>query len=333
MIDFPLDSETVTIASLGERGLLDLIRPFCLPGVVGDDAAVMSAPEGQLVVTTDVLVDGVHFSDRTTPPHAVGWRAAAANLSDLAAMGAAPLGLTVGLSLPGTTAATWVRELYRGLTGCCHPWSVGIAGGDVTRAHQRFVAITAWGEVPPDRAIWRSRAQPGDWLIATGPHGSSRAGLELLLNSEAIASISSEDRDYLQRAHQYPQPRLDVVSHLPELWQMGGRICGMDTSDGLADAIAQVCEASGVGAIVELDWISTHPALKRTFPDKALEWALYGGEDFELMVSLPEAAAKRAIALCPGTTRIGTVTAERVTRLSDGRAIDRETAFQHFAAP
>lgn len=323
-------SEDVPISAIGERGLLALIQSFCLPDVVGDDAAVMAAPDGRLVVTTDVLVEDVHFSDRTTPPHAVGWRAAAANLSDLAAMGAEPLGLTVGLSLPGNTPTGWVRSLYEGLTDCCRPWGVGIAGGDVTRAGQRCVAITAWGQVQPERVIWRSQARPGDWLIVTGPHGSSRAGLELLLASEMGASVLPEDRESLQKAHQYPQPRLDLLGLLPELWSIAGRIGGMDTSDGLADAIAQVCAASGGGAVIDRETIPVHPALSKAFPDKALEWALYGGEDFELLLSLPEAAARRAIEISPQIARIGTVTRETTITLSDGRAIDRKNAFQHF---
>ncbi|MEM9156647.1 MAG: thiamine-phosphate kinase [Cyanobacteria bacterium P01_F01_bin.33] len=322
--------KTASVGAVGERGLLEIVQSFCLPNVVGDDAAVLDAPNGKLVVTTDVLVEGVHFSDRTTPPHAVGWRAAAANLSDLAAMGAEPLGLTVGLSLPGTTSVPWVRGLYAGLAACCQPWGVGMVGGDITRANQRFVAITAWGQIESERAMWRSAARPGDWLLATGPHGSSRGGLELLLYPELAQSLSATEREYLEAAHQYPQPRLDVLPVLPDLWSLTGRVGGMDTSDGLADAIAQVCAASGVGAAIEPDWIPIHPAIRSAFPDRALEWALYGGEDFELLLSLPEVGARRAIAQLPGTRRIGTVVETRTIALSDGRTIGPDLAFQHF---
>ncbi|XTZ20639.1 MAG: AIR synthase related protein, partial [cyanobacterium endosymbiont of Rhopalodia fuxianensis] len=108
-----------SINDIGEQGLLKKLQVFCPGNIIGDDGAVLSVnSQEQLVITTDVLVDGVHFSDQTTPPETVGWRAAAANLSDLAAMGATPIGITVGLSLPGELMVTWVEKLYQGLTNC-----------------------------------------------------------------------------------------------------------------------------------------------------------------------------------------------------------------------
>ena len=112
-------SSSLKIADIGELGLLKKLQPFCPREVIGDDAAILDLPPGQsLVVTTDVLVDGVHFSDQTTSAEDIGWRSAAANLSDIAAMGASPLGITVGLSLPGTVTVSWVEQLYQGLVNC-----------------------------------------------------------------------------------------------------------------------------------------------------------------------------------------------------------------------
>ena len=123
------------IADIGEPGLLQLLKRFCPAEIVGDDAAILEVPAGKsLVVTTDVLVDGVHFSEQTTTPEDVGWRAAAANLSDLAAMGAMPLGITVGLSLPPNTPVSWVERLYQGLTACLQSYQTSIVGGDVCRS-------------------------------------------------------------------------------------------------------------------------------------------------------------------------------------------------------
>ncbi|MFM7614895.1 MAG: AIR synthase related protein, partial [Synechococcales cyanobacterium] len=120
------------IRDIGEAGLLQCIQRFCPPAMIGDDGAVFSINPGHdLVVTTDVLVDGVHFSDRTTPPAAVGWRAATANLSDLAAMGAIPKGVTVGLSVPGELEVRWVEELYSGIVRCLQPFDTVIVGGDI----------------------------------------------------------------------------------------------------------------------------------------------------------------------------------------------------------
>ena len=171
------------IGDLGEQGLLELIKPYCLPNSIGDDGAILHPPAGcDLVVTTDVLVDGVHFSDRTTSPVDVGWRAVAANLSDLAAMGAVPLGITVGLSLPPQLPVVWLEQLYAGMQACLERYGTGIVGGDLTRSSIITVAITALGAVKADRIIARSTAQVGDSIVVTGDHGDSHAGLQLLLD-------------------------------------------------------------------------------------------------------------------------------------------------------
>ena len=170
------------VCDLGETELLRQLEPFCGPGLIGDDAAVLQPHPGQaLVVSTDLLVEGVHFSEATTPAHAVGWRAAAANLSDLAAMGATPWALSIGLGLPPETPLTWVLECYQGLTDCLGRYGGRISGGDLVRSPQRHLAITVLGQVPPNRLIQRRDARPGDWLVASGAHGASRAGLALLL--------------------------------------------------------------------------------------------------------------------------------------------------------
>jgi thiamine-monophosphate kinase len=204
------------ISDLGERGLLQLIQPYCLPNTIGDDGAIVHPPIGcELVVTTDVLVDGVHFSDRTTTAYDVGWRAVAANLSDLAAMGATPLGITVGLSLPKTLPVVWLEGLYRGMQACLNRYGTGIIGGDLTRSSVATVAITALGAVKKDRVIARSSARVDDAIVVTGYHGDSHAGLQLLLDSELGQNIDPADfrayRQALITAHQRPQPRLDVL--------------------------------------------------------------------------------------------------------------------------
>ena len=172
----------LTIADIGEIGLLQRLRPYCSHHL-GDDAAVLDPIPSSPVVTTDVLIENVHFSERTTPAHAVGWRAATANLSDLAAMGSSPLALVIGLGLPPHTPVSWVESMYQGIRDCCQPWQVEVVGGDLCRSRERILSITALGQVQPHQAIWRGAAQPGDWLIVTGPHGDSRAGLELLLQT------------------------------------------------------------------------------------------------------------------------------------------------------
>jgi len=334
------------VEDVGEQGLLARLLPFCAD-VVGDDGALMPIAPGQsIVVTTDLLVDGVHFSDRTTPAAAVGWRAAAANLSDLAAMGATPLGVTVGLSLPGSVEVCWVEQLYQGLTACLNQHSTPIVGGDICRAGAVTVAIAAFGQVFPDRAIRRNAAQPGDAIVVTGIHGASRAGLELLLHPEHGKGLEESDRQMLIRKHQYPVPRFDVlaclkdilVSDLPPFTKSPVRIAGMDSSDGLADAVLQICRASGVGAEIDRQQISMPSCFKAwLLESQALNWTLYGGEDFELVLCLaPHLAQVLVQRLSKDAAIIGTITQKTEILLTDSsgthpcEALHLARGFQHF---
>jgi thiamine-monophosphate kinase len=372
------------IKDIGEQGLLRILQKFCPAEIVGDDCAVLPTnPHQSLAVTTDMLVDGVHFSDRTTSPYDAGWRAAAANLSDLAAMGAKPLAVTVALAVTADTAVEWVEEFYRGMTACLEVYHTPIAGGDVVRSSVVTVAITAFGEVECDRTIRRSNARSNWAIVATGFHGASRAGLELLLNPEFGQNLEKGDRTSLILAHQRPKPRLDV---LPMLWEIlgcegeiepplspplgkGGKqdlnspplskvgvnsppltkggpggvnspiaIAGMDSSDGLADAIIQVCRASGVGAKVDRTKIPIPPSLSEIVSaEKALDWALYGGEDFELVLFLPIDCAKLLVErIGDGAAIVGITTECADIWLSDSSGIcpdfrlESDRGFQHF---
>ncbi len=322
------------ISELGERGLLKLIQPYCLPNTIGDDGAIVHPPpDCELVITTDVLVDGVHFSDRTTTAYDVGWRSVAANLSDLAAMGATPLGITVGLSLPPTLPVVWLEGLYQGMQACLERYETGIIGGDLTRSSVATVAITALGFANEERIIQRSTAQIGDAIVVTGYHGDAHAGLQLLLNPELGSTDLHADRQILITAHQRPQPRLDVLL----LLDRSVTVSGMDSSDGLADAIVQICQASSVGAVLKRSTLPLSPSLVRLFPDTALDAALYGGEDFELVLCMPTAIALELVRnIGNGAAIIG-----QIGRSSDMVLIDdltgnsplqlnRQSGFQHF---
>jgi thiamine-monophosphate kinase len=330
----------VLIKELGEQGLLNLIRPYCLPNSIGDDGAIMHPlADCELIITTDVLVDGVHFSDRTTTAFDVGWRSVTANLSDLAAMGASPLGITVGLSLPPELPVVWLEQLYQGMQACLDRYQTGIVGGDLTRSGVTTVAITAMGAVPADRIIRRCTAQPGDAIAITGYHGNSHGGLKLLLDPQLGTDLSPTDRQILIRAHQQPQPRLDVLPLLNLLGAIGSRfrVTGMDSSDGLADAIIQICQASSVGAQIDRSTIPLSPSLHQLSPETALESALYGGEDFELVLCLPPAIAAQLVdCLGHGAAIIGKITPQLDILLTDPHnlaepmEIDARSSFQHF---
>jgi thiamine-monophosphate kinase len=343
-----MNNESLLVRDIGEQGLLKRLQCYCPSDVVGDDAAVLSTEPGKsLVVTTDVLIDNVHFSDITTSPEDVGWRAAAANLSDIAAMGATPMGITVGLGLPGELSVGWVERLYQGMSDCLQKYNTPIVGGDIVRSPTTTIAITALGQVNPSQTIRRDTAKVGDAIVVTGVHGASSAGLQLLLHPEQGKNLSDRDRITLIKAHQRPQPRLDV---LPILWeiltiqspipnpQSPIPISGMDSSDGLADAIIQICSNSKVGAIVE----STQIPLPEVFhswltKEQALEYALYGGEDFELVLCMPKEVAERFVQTMGNHTAIvGTITSESAVLLRDedkknpDRVLTLNRGFQHF---
>lgn len=323
------------IRDIGEKGLLERLQSFCPAEIIGDDGAVIPTLllGHSLVVTTDVLVDKVHFSDRTTSPEDAGWRAVAANLSDLAAMGATPLGITVGLALPGDVKVSWVERLYQGMNQCLQTYNTAIVGGDVCKSAVITVAITAFGQVEPRDIIRRDGAKVGDAIVVTGGHGASRAGLELLLHPELGELLTESDRISLIKAHQRPQPRLDV---LPLLKQINS-IAGMDSSDGLADAVLQLCKASGVGAKIECQNIPTPNAFTNWLSQsQALDYALYGGEDFELVLCMPLIQAQSIIKKLDSAAIIGTITANREVVLSDksnqnfNQILTFDGSFQHF---
>jgi thiamine-monophosphate kinase len=337
------------ISDLGEQGLLDLIQPYCLPHTIGDDGAILHPPVGcELVVTTDVLVDGVHFSDRTTTPFDVGWRSVAANLSDLAAMGAVPLGITVGLSLPPNLPVVWLEQLYAGMQACLERYGTGIVGGDLTRSSVTTVAITALGSVAADRVIARSTAQIDDAIVVTGYHGDSHAGLQLLLDPELGRDASQftdatdlqVHRQRLITAHQRPQPRLDILPILDRLRLISSQIfpiSGMDSSDGLADAIVQICRSSKVGAIISRSSLPISPSLSKMFPDTALSSALYGGEDFELVLCLPKSMALELVdRIGKGAAIVGKITRSTDILVVDDNSqqptiqLDLQSGFKHF---
>ena len=337
-------NEGLTVKAVGELGLLERLRPFCPAGLLDDDAALLEiTADHSVVVTTDVLVDGVHFSDRTTRAEDVGWRAVAANLSDLAAMGAHPLGITIGLSLPGEVPVAWVEALYQGMSQCLQPWGSVIYGGDLCRSPVISIAITALGQVRPDQVLRRTTAQVGQVIVVTGVHGASRAGLELLLHSDRAGHLPEQARQALIQAHQRPRPRFDALRLLrpllAEFDQPAGAIAAMDSSDGLANAVLQICRASGVGASLERSQIPMPPEFRDWLsPQQSLDWALYGGEDFELVLSLPENLATVFVEqLGQGAAIIGSITSDSDVLLqgaggdSDGHELlSLQQGFQHF---
>lgn len=308
--------EDPSLAQLGEWDLIERLAAFAPAGQFSDDAAVI-APGGPVVVNTDVLVDGVHFSDATTDAVAAGWRTAAANLSDLAAMGCTEvIGLTVGLVAPGHTPWSWVEGAYRGLLACLQTHGGTLLGGDCSGGRQRMLAVTALGRLALDGrgeacAILRSAGRPGDVLVSSGPHGLSRLGLALLqqeLGPDLQARIPAELSQRARQCHTHPVPRLDVVGalHASRPLQRPWRVAGTDSSDGLAAAAAAIARESGCLALLDPDGLPLDPAM--AWLPQAAQWCLSGGEDFELVLALEKEWADALIGRLPGCRRIGQLT-------------------------
>jgi thiamine-monophosphate kinase len=301
----------VLLRDLGEWELLRRLAAFAPPRQFDDDAALLHESSGrQLVVNTDVLVEGVHFSDATIPARALGWRAATTNLSDLAAMGCTEAaGLTVALVAPGSTPWRWVEEVYQGLDEALQRHGGVLLGGDCSSGAERLLSITALGHLEEGAGVIRRRdGRPGDWLISTGPHGLSRLGLALLLEELPPEQRNRLSAGLQQRAitvHQRPQPRFDAVVALtrsrpePQPWRVGGT----DSSDGLAAAVTAIAAASGCGALLQRSALPMDRELARL--EQGERWCLSGGEDFELILALEQDWASALLQALPGSTRIG----------------------------
>ncbi|AGY58107.1 thiamine-phosphate kinase [Gloeobacter kilaueensis] len=324
-----------TLADLGERGLIARLGRFFGRGknlvvAAGDDGAVLALGDRLLVATSDLLFDGIHFSDQTTSAFDVGWRAAAANLSDLAAMGAEPIGTLIGLGLTEATPVSWVEQLYAGFTACADPVGGIILGGDTCRAKSRSVAVTALGAAPSGRILRRDAARPGDLLVVTGHLGASCAGLAVLQQPERYSHLDPAVRERVIEAHRRPVARLGVA---PLVFSACDRAAAMDTSDGLTDAIEQVCGQSGCGAIVDLENVPIDPATRAVAGGDAERWALGGGEDYELLIALEAAAAGDLIRMLGNSglaaTVVGEVTAERPIVDRRGQPL-AGPQFEHF---
>jgi thiamine-monophosphate kinase len=310
-------AEDPSLAELGEQALIERLAAFAPVGQFHDDAALLDL-QGPQVLNTDVLVEGVHFSEITTSGFDVGWRAAAANLSDLAAMGCREAwGLTVGLVAPGDTRWSWVEAVYTGLRTCLEPHGGQLLGGDCSGGAQRLLAITALGPLARSRSgepapIRRADGRPGDLLVSTGHHGLSRLGLALLQQPHPAGSWDLEglDAGLRQRAiaaHQRPRPRLDAVAALHASQPQGQpwRVGGTDSSDGLAAAAGAVAAASGCRALLERQRLPLDPAMAGL--PEATSWCLEGGEDFELVLALEPVWAERLVAGLPGARIIGSL--------------------------
>jgi thiamine-monophosphate kinase len=335
-----------SLAELGEWQLIERLAAFAPADQFLDDAALLRAT-GTLVVNTDVLVDGVHFSDATTSAFDVGWRAAAANLSDLAAMGCwEAQGITVGLVTPAMTPWSWVEGVYSGLQACLERHGGVLLGGDCSAGLQRVLSVTALGSLPRGRGgeslpIRRQDGHPGDLLVSSGAHALSALGLALLQASAEVDRSLLAD-PLIERAitrHQRPCPRFDAVRQLQNSRPIGTswRVAGTDSSDGLVAAATAIARASGCRAVLDQQHLPLDPAMAHL--PQAEAWCLNGGEDFELVLALEARWASALVAELPGSSLIGrlemadSATEDPLGWLHADQPIGAGTGgFQHFKA-
>lgn len=279
---------------LPERQLIARIRKLSgKKSLIGDDCAVLEPPSGhELLVTTDLCLEGVHFRRDWHPAESVGHRCLARGLSDIAAMAGEPLACFLSLGLPVDIPQKWVDRFLAGFTDLARRFDVPLAGGDTGESKSGIVAdVILVGSAPKGKAVRRSGAKPGDLIYVTGELGGSAATLQRLLREKVKASKASR--------HFYPQPRIAVARKL-----RGIATSMIDLSDGLSTDLAHICEESGVGAELEATRIPVTTGA-------TLRDALHGGEDYELLFTASEKKPVAAAATRVSVRRIGRVTHDR----------------------
>jgi thiamine-monophosphate kinase len=328
------------LAELGEFRLIDVLsktvddsRDSQLPQQknivigIGDDTAAWKNTRGITLATTDCLVENIHFRQGQTSWRDLGWKALAVNLSDIAAMGGTPEHALVTIGLPHDLEMEPVIDLYKGILEAGNTFGVAIAGGDTTSSKTIFISITLTGS-SGKQMLKRSSARPGDLIAVTGHPGMAAAGFKLINGKLGNSEFDSP----LKQAFLRPYPR---IAEGNVILSAGGRTA-IDISDGLMADLQHICGSSGTGACIHTDLIPIHPAVRKAFPSQALDLALGGGEDYELLFAADagviEKVRKRT---ATEVTIIGEITAgpASVVRAVDANGSPYQlenTGWEHF---
>ncbi len=318
------------VSKLGEFGLIDLLAEMVnrtrdeqtaawqqLIIGIGDDAAAWQGDASTQLATTDSLIQGVHFPSDMIPWEGLGWRAMAANLSDIAAMGGVPGYALISLALPDDTEVEDVTALYQGMIELAQQFGVAIVGGDTSSATLVAITITILGSTREQdkHILTRSAAMVGEKIAVTGYLGAAAAGVRVL---KKHLQLDPEATACLKKAFFHPCPRIAEGRLLIEQ----GVRTAIDISDGLISDLKHICQASRVGARIEVDRVPIEPTVRANFGDEALELALSGGEDYELLFTADTGSIDkiRAAASCPVTV-IGEIVAGRTGQIT---LVDRE---------
>lgn len=281
------------LSRLGEKGLIQRIRSMLqtqneriLLGI-GDDAAVVSSrPDRKLILTTDSLVEKVHFDRRYMPLESLGWKALAVNLSDIAAMAGSPLCAVVSLAIPDTWSVEEVDSFYQGMDRCAQTYHCPIVGGDTVRSLQwACITVTVLGEVQADAFISRAGAKEGDLLCVTGTVGKARVGWEVLKSGIQNPAFSSAVAYFLE-----PRPKIEEAQRILNFYKVTAMI---DISDGLASEISHLCEASGLGCQIFEESIPVSPEVfswARAQHNSIENYLWKSGEEYELLFTISSKA-------------------------------------------
>jgi thiamine-monophosphate kinase len=340
---------TKRLKPLGELGLIEQIRRDFTAGSkaitlgIGDDCAILRPPAGcEVLVTTDFTLEGRHFRRDLHPPESVGHRCLARGLSDLAAMGANPLAAFLSLALPGAMLATsagraWIERFFHGLRALSEMHRVPLAGGDTSESpggKSGFILadIVLIGAAPKGEALRRSGGAPGDALYVTGQLGGAAAELSAMLRRHRrILTVATTEG----HPHLFPEPRLDVGE---SLLRRRLATASVDISDGLSTDLAHLCRSSGVCAEIEQAALPIHPLARKLDANAALQAALHGGEDYELLFAAPRSVLMPASLAGVPITRIGSLKNRRsgqplMTMLTpDGSRVElKPGGWEHFS--
>jgi thiamine-monophosphate kinase len=295
------EKQQTSISELGEFGLIDrltkdinLKNSSTIKGV-GDDAAVLEYGDKQIVVSSDLLTEGIHFNLMYVPLKHLGYKAVIVNLSDVCAMNAVPKQIVVNIALSGKFSVEAVEELYSGIHQACEKYGVDLVGGDTTSSLTGLtISITVLGEVEKGNVVMRSGAKPNDLLCVTGDLGGAYMGLQLLERENEVYKVNPNMQpqllgyDYILQRQLRPEARMDIVSAFKNL---GIKPTSMiDISDGLSSEIHHLCKNSGLGCNLYEDKVPLDFQTKKMAEEmniNPLVAALNGGEDYELLFTLP----------------------------------------------
>jgi thiamine-monophosphate kinase len=287
---------------------------------IGDDCAILPVKRGEeLLVTTDFSLEGVHFRREWQSPECIGHRCLARGLSDIAAMGGRPIAAFLSLALPSGISLKWVDKFSIGLQTLARKHQVELAGGDTAQSPGGVLAdISVIGSVQKGKALLRSGARPGDQIYVTGDLGESAAAFQLLSTGK------------IRKRDVFPNPRLAVGEWLRTHHSASSAI---DISDGLSTDLAHICEESGAGARIEAEVIPIHP--KARLLDNAIELALHGGEDYELLFTAPRSRRVPLHIAGVKITRIGEMVRGRNLQIVRNGKVERlvPLGWEHFRKP